>query len=61
VPHRGGPDEAEIARLRRSLPTLVVQRLAGVGHYIYEEDPHAVVAAVREVTDAALPRAAPGP
>jgi pimeloyl-ACP methyl ester carboxylesterase len=61
VPHRGGPDEAEIARLRQSLPTLVVQRLAGVGHYIYEEDPHAVVAAVREVTDAALPRAAPGP
>jgi haloalkane dehalogenase len=49
VAHQGGPGAEEIARLERALPTLVVQRLAGVGHYIYEEAPDAVVAAVAGV------------
>jgi pimeloyl-ACP methyl ester carboxylesterase len=47
VPHQGGPDEAEIQRMRQALPALVVERLPGVGHYPYEEDPGAVVKAVR--------------
>jgi pimeloyl-ACP methyl ester carboxylesterase len=47
VPHQGGPDEAEIQTMRRALPTLVVERLPGVGHYPYEEDPGAVVRAIR--------------
>jgi pimeloyl-ACP methyl ester carboxylesterase len=50
VPHQGGPDDAEVEKLRQALPALVVERVAGAGHYIYEEDPAAVVAAVRAVT-----------
>ena len=50
VPHQGGPDDAEVEKLREALPALVVERVAGAGHYIYEEDPAAVVAAVRAVT-----------
>jgi pimeloyl-ACP methyl ester carboxylesterase len=50
VPHQGGPDDAEVERLRGALPVLVVERVTGVGHYIYEEDPAAVVAAVRAVS-----------
>ena len=51
VPHKGGPDEEEIARLQKALPALALERLPGVGHYIYEEAPGAVVAAVRKVAD----------
>ena len=50
VPHQGGPNAEEVARLQKAMPTLAVQRLAGVGHYVYEEAPDAVVAAVREVS-----------
>jgi pimeloyl-ACP methyl ester carboxylesterase len=49
VPHQGGPDEAEIQRMRQALPTLVVERVPGVGHYPYEEDPAAVVRAVTDI------------
>lgn len=50
VPHQGGPNAEEVARLQKAMPALVVRRLPGVGHYIYEEAPDAVVAAVREVS-----------
>lgn len=49
VPHQGGPDEAEIQRMRQALPTLVVERVPRAGHFVYEEDPAAVVTAVRSV------------
>jgi pimeloyl-ACP methyl ester carboxylesterase len=50
VPHQGGVNEAEVARLQQALPSLTVERVPGVGHFIYEEDPAAVVQAVRAVS-----------
>jgi pimeloyl-ACP methyl ester carboxylesterase len=47
APHSGGIDAAEIDRLTAALPDLTVQRLPGCGHYIMEEQPAAVVAAVQ--------------
>jgi pimeloyl-ACP methyl ester carboxylesterase len=53
VPHQGGPDAAEVARLGQALPALTVERLPGVGHFVYEEAPGAVVTAVGQVAGAA--------
>ena len=44
--HPGGPGPQEIERLRTSLPTMAEESIPGVGHYINEERPEAVVAAV---------------
>ena len=49
VPHRGGPNAAEVARMQQALPMLTVERVPGVGHFVYEEDPQAVVRAIRAV------------
>jgi pimeloyl-ACP methyl ester carboxylesterase len=53
VPHQGGPDAAEVARMQQALPALVVERLPGVGHFVYEEAPAAVVAAVGQAAGTA--------
>lgn len=60
APHDGGVDPAEIARLEAGLPDLTIRRLPGCGHYVMEEQPAAVVAAVRALAPAALARAAGG-
>lgn len=47
--HDGGPNEKEIHALRVGLRRLAVDTIAGAGHYIHEEQPAAVVAAVERV------------
>ena len=46
APHVGGPSEAEIALLRRTLPSFTVERIPGAGHFLFEEHPDAVLAAI---------------
>jgi pimeloyl-ACP methyl ester carboxylesterase len=46
VPHVGGPSEAEIALLHRTLPSFTLERIPGAGHFLFEEDPEAVLAAI---------------
>jgi pimeloyl-ACP methyl ester carboxylesterase len=44
--HRSAPRPEEIALLRDSLPAFAVDTIPGVGHYLFEERPEAVVDAV---------------
>ena len=46
APHHDGPDEAAVAKLHERLTTFAVDTVPGAGHFIYEERPDAVVAAV---------------
>jgi pimeloyl-ACP methyl ester carboxylesterase len=45
----GGPDPADIELLSKSVASFEVERVPGAGHYIFEEAPAAVVAAVVDV------------
>jgi pimeloyl-ACP methyl ester carboxylesterase len=45
--HEGGVPPADVAELRAGLPSLAIDSVLGSGHYIYEEQPDAVVAAVK--------------
>jgi pimeloyl-ACP methyl ester carboxylesterase len=54
APHDGGPSNKELATLRAGLAGLSVDTLPGVGHYIQEERPEAVVRAVERVAAALL-------
>src|SRR5213595_3125572 len=47
--HEGGVSAEEVAVLAAALPAFVVDSVAGVGHFIYEEQPAVVVEAVRRV------------
>lgn len=47
APHDGAVAPEEVARLQAALTDLEIRRLPGCGHYVMEEDPAAVVAAVR--------------
>jgi pimeloyl-ACP methyl ester carboxylesterase len=47
--HDGGVPAEEIAILARTLPAFTVDSVAGAGHYIQEEQPGAVLAAVRRL------------
>jgi pimeloyl-ACP methyl ester carboxylesterase len=49
APHMAGPSESEVALLRNSVRTFVIDSVPGVGHYVFEERPGAVVAAVGRV------------
>jgi pimeloyl-ACP methyl ester carboxylesterase len=49
APHMAGPSESEVALLRDSVGTFVIDSVPGVGHYVFEERPGAVVAAVGRV------------
>jgi pimeloyl-ACP methyl ester carboxylesterase len=57
-----GLSPAQVDSLRQQIPGLAVQVLDGVGHYVHEEQPRIVAAAVaqfaRRVHAAALPRTA---
>lgn len=52
APHAGGPSEAELQVLRSSLACFSIARVPGAGHFLFEEAPMAVVAAVDEVAGA---------
>ena len=45
--HKSGMASEEVAQLAATLPAFSVDSIAGVGHYIFEEQPAAVVRAVR--------------
>lgn len=45
----GGISDAEIALLQERLPDFSVDRVEAAGHFVFEEDPQAVVAAVLSV------------
>jgi pimeloyl-ACP methyl ester carboxylesterase len=49
APHRHGPPKAEVQVLRKAVPGLVIDSVPGAGHYVFEERPGAVVAAVGRV------------
>jgi pimeloyl-ACP methyl ester carboxylesterase len=51
APHEGGPSAAELDTLRAHVASLQVERVPGAGHYIFEEAPEAVVAAVERTFD----------
>lgn len=46
-PHEGGASPEEIDLLRARLPRFAVESVPGVGHFVFEEAPGAVVGAVR--------------
>jgi pimeloyl-ACP methyl ester carboxylesterase len=46
APHSGQVREAYVAALRGALPSFALDSVAGAGHFIYEERPDAVLAAV---------------
>jgi len=53
APHDGGPRPAELALLAGSLRAFTVDTVPGAGHFVYEEQPDAVVAAVARFGPAA--------
>lgn len=53
APHTGGPPDEEVQLLQRSLASFSITRVPGAGHFLFEEAPEAVVAAVDEVVTAA--------
>ncbi len=58
APHDGGPRPAELALLAGSLRALTVDTVPGAGHFVYEERPDAVVAAIARFGPAAALSAA---
>ena len=60
--HEGGVSAEEVAILTAALPVFAVDSVPGAGHFIYEEQPAAVVAAVRRLraSEGPLPRALEG-
>ncbi|MGE5175211.1 MAG: alpha/beta fold hydrolase [Hyphomicrobiales bacterium] len=51
VPHSGAVPAEELARLVARIPRVAVTRVPGAGHFIQEERPGAVVAAVERASD----------
>ena len=49
APHTNGPPAAEIALLQSTLAEFSVESVPGAGHFIQEERPTAVIAAVQRV------------
>ena len=47
--HQGGPQPPELTLLRHSLRSFAVDSVPGAGHYIFEEQPRAVLDAVLDV------------
>ena len=50
TPHEGDVGLDELALLRRTLPHFIVDSVPGAGHFLYEEQPAAVLAAVRHAS-----------
>ncbi len=55
--HEGDVGRDEVALLRRALPRFAVDSVPGAGHFLYEEQPIAVVAAVQRAAAALAARA----
>jgi pimeloyl-ACP methyl ester carboxylesterase len=50
APHESGPLASDIAVLAAGLGTFAVDTVPGAGHFLYEERPEVVVAAVKQVS-----------
>jgi haloalkane dehalogenase len=51
APRIGGVSEAEIRVLAQGLPSFTVERVPGAGHFVFEEAPQAVIAAIERSSD----------
>jgi pimeloyl-ACP methyl ester carboxylesterase len=60
APHQGGVPPGDVDELRAALPSLAIDSVPGSGHYIYEEQPQAVLEAVVAVARAAHPHESVG-
>ena len=49
APHDGGIQQRELLLLRRTVASFVVDTVVGAGHFLYEERPGVVLAAVRRL------------
>lgn len=49
APHKGAPAEEEVAALGAGLPAITIERVPGAGHFVHEEQPAAVLAALTRV------------
>ncbi len=49
APHQGGVPPGDVDEMRAALPSLTIDSVPGSGHYIYEEQPEAVLIAVERV------------
>jgi len=49
APHDGGPPLAELELLRRSLRSFAIDAVPGAGHFVFEEQPEAVVASIERL------------
>ncbi len=58
TPHSGAPGAAEVTLLRERLVMFAVDSVPGAGHFVYEERPAAVVAAVERLLAELAARAA---
>lgn len=56
APHRSAPSPEEVTLLATSLTTFRADTIPGAGHFLFEERPGAVVAAIGEVADHAFQR-----
>jgi len=54
APHEGGVGPEEITLLARMLPHFTLDSVPGTGHFLYEENPRRVVAAVDRVAATAM-------
>ncbi|HEX2249967.1 MAG TPA: alpha/beta hydrolase [Gemmatimonadales bacterium] len=53
VPHQGGISSDQIELLAKRVPHFVLERVPRAGHYLFEEAPHAVVAAILRTDESA--------
>jgi pimeloyl-ACP methyl ester carboxylesterase len=53
--HEGGPKPEEVTLLQHSLRSFAVDSVPGAGHYIFEEQPRAVLEAVLDAASRAVP------
>jgi haloalkane dehalogenase len=49
APHKGAPAQEEVALLASHIPTIAVEQVEGAGHFVHEEQPDAVLAAIARV------------
>jgi len=49
TPHASGPPAAEVAALRAAIPAFGIDSIPGAGHFVFEERPAAVSAAVQRL------------
>lgn len=49
APHRGAPAEAEVEALASQVPSITIERVPGTGHFVHEEQPEVVLAALMRV------------